>query len=147
MIFFHFLITLELSTKPCLGTPEQNGVAKRKHRHIEIARAIMFTINVPNIFQSKVIQTVAYLINRMSFRVLSYRSHFKVLSHNTPLFSLSPKTFRCIYYVQMSKSDCTKLDPKALKCVFLGYGVDKKGYKCYHPPTRHKFVPRDVTFF
>lgn len=39
------------------------------------------------------------------------------------------------------------LDTKALKYLFLGYGVDKKRFKCYHPPTHRKFVSSDVTFF
>ena len=39
-----------------------------------------------------------------------------------------------------------KLDPIALKCVFVGYSFTQKGYKCYHPPTRKLYVSTDVTF-
>jgi hypothetical protein len=39
-----------------------------------------------------------------------------------------------------------KLDPRALKCVFVGYSTTQKGYKCYHPPSKKFFVSRDVTF-
>lgn len=83
----------------------------------------------------------------MPSRVLSFKSHIEILSLGTHLFSLFPKTFGCIYYVHISKSDRTKLDPKALKCVFLGYGVDQKSYKYFHPLTRRRFVSRDMTFF
>jgi transposase InsO family protein len=32
----------------CVNTPEQNGVAERKNRHLlEVARSLMFTMNVP----------------------------------------------------------------------------------------------------
>lgn len=41
----------------------------------------------------------------------------------------------------------TKLEAKALTCVFLGYATSQNGYKCYHPPTRKRFVSMDVTFF
>lgn len=35
----------------CLGSPEKNGVAKHKNKHfLEIARVIMFTMNVPKTF-------------------------------------------------------------------------------------------------
>ena len=40
-----------------------------------------------------------------------------------------------------------KLDPRALKCVFIGYSSSQKGYKCYHPPSRKVFVSQDVTFW
>ena len=35
----------------CSGTPQQNRVAERKNKHLlEVARAIMFTTNVPKIY-------------------------------------------------------------------------------------------------
>ena len=38
----------------CVDTPQQNGVAERKNRHLlEVACAIMFTNNVTNTFRGK----------------------------------------------------------------------------------------------
>lgn len=107
----------------------------------------MFTMNVPRIFWFEAIQTAVYLMNMMPFRVLSFRSPHEVLPPTTPLFPCSLKTFSCICYLHVPKSNRSKLDHKALKCVFLGYRVDKKGYKYYHPLTHCKFVSRDATFF
>ena len=39
-----------------------------------------------------------------------------------------------------------KLDPKAEKCIFVGYSIEQKGYKCYNPVTRELRVSRDVVF-
>ncbi|WVY92731.1 hypothetical protein V8G54_031819 [Vigna mungo] len=60
--------------------------------------------------------------------------------------NLKPRVFGCISYVHIHSTDRGKLDPRALKCVFVGYSLTQKGYKCYHPPSKKFFVSRDVTF-
>ncbi|MCO5592470.1 hypothetical protein L7F22_046473 [Adiantum nelumboides] len=56
------------------------------------------------------------------------------------------KVFGCIAYVHVLYELRRKLDPKAEKCVFIGYSVEQKGYKCYNPVTRQVRVSRDVVF-
>ena len=59
----------------CIDTPQQNGVAKQKNRHVlDVARSIMFTMNVPKIFWGEVNLTSAYLINRMPFKTLQLQT-------------------------------------------------------------------------
>ena len=40
-----------------------------------------------------------------------------------------------------------KLSDRAIKCVFLGYSSSQKGYKCFDPVTKRKYVSMDVKFF
>ena len=40
----------------------------------------------------------------------------------------------------------SKLDPKSLKCIFLGYSRVQKGYRCYCPSLRRYLVSVDVIF-
>ena len=40
----------------------------------------------------------------------------------------------------------SKLDPKSLKCIFLGYSRVQKGYRCYCPSLCRYLVSVDVTF-
>ncbi|MCO5577014.1 hypothetical protein L7F22_030836 [Adiantum nelumboides] len=56
------------------------------------------------------------------------------------------KVFGCIAYVHVPDELRTKLDLKAEKCVFIGYSIEQKGYKCYNPIKRQVRVSRDVVF-
>lgn len=60
--------------------------------------------------------------------------------------SLEPRVFGCFDFVHVHKQHQTKLDPRAVKCVFLDYAPNKKGCKCYHPSSHMYFVYMDVTF-
>eukprot|EP00252_Welwitschia_mirabilis_P002409 TRINITY_DN1235_c0_g1_i6.p1 TRINITY_DN1235_c0_g1~~TRINITY_DN1235_c0_g1_i6.p1 ORF type:complete len:1428 (+),score=264.56 TRINITY_DN1235_c0_g1_i6:585-4868(+) len=128
----------------CAYTSEQNGVAERKNRHIlEVARSLMFTMNLPKGYWGDAVMAAAYLINRMPLRVLDYKSPVEVLQGKNS-YTVPPRVFGCVCYVHAR--NVGKLDPRALKCVFVGYSSTQKGYKCYHPPTRKYFVTMDVTF-
>ena len=39
-----------------------------------------------------------------------------------------------------------KGDPKAEKCIFIGYSLEQKGYKCYNPVTQKLRLSRDFVF-
>jgi hypothetical protein len=39
-----------------------------------------------------------------------------------------------------------KLDPRAVKCIFVRYSPTQKGYRCWSPAKRKFFVSMDVTF-
>jgi IS30 family transposase len=111
----------------CVNTPEQKGVAERKNRHLlEVARSLMFTMNVPKFLWGEAIKTAAYLINRMPLRSLGYKTPAECLL-NSNEFVVPPKIFGCVYFVHDYRNSVGKLDPRALKCVFMGYPPSKKG--------------------
>lgn len=55
--------------------------------------------------------------------------------------------FGCITFVHDHSKTNSKLDPKAIKYVFLQYFLTQKGFKYYDPTTNRTFVSLDVTFF
>jgi len=71
--------------------------------------------------------------------VLNFRKPLDVLSDHCILpsmVSLPPHIFGCVTYVHLHPHQRTKLEERALKCVFVGYGSTQKGYCAYHPPSK-----------
>jgi transposase InsO family protein len=132
----------------CVRTPQQNGIADRKNGPIlAIARALMLQMNVPKIFWADAVLTAAYLLNRMPSRILKGKSPFEMFFPGKNPFSVPPRVFGCVSFVHNHSPNRDKLDPRAHKCIFLGYSRTQKGYRCYSPSLRKHFVSADVTFF
>ncbi|KAL5577658.1 hypothetical protein UlMin_019357 [Ulmus minor] len=135
----------------CVYTPQQNGVAERKNGHIlDTTRALLFQNSVPKSYWGEAVLTSIYLINRLVTPVLDSQSPISLLTQFFPNFntssSISPRVFGCTSFVHIHSSLRSKLDPKAIKCIFIGYSSTQKGYKCYHPSTQKFYVSADVTF-
>ena len=71
---------------------------------------------------------------------------YTVLSPDAPLFHLPPKIFGFVCYVHILGPGSDKLDPRFIKCVFLGYSRTQKGYRCYSPTLWRRFISADVTY-
>ena len=130
----------------CPYTPQQNGVAERKNRHLmEVARSMMFHTNVPKRFWGDAVVSACYLINRTPTKILSDLSPFEVLNKIKPSLN-HLRVFGCVCYVLKPGELRNKLEAKSIKGMFIGYSITQKGYKCYDPETRKVMVSRDVKF-
>ena len=56
------------------------------------------------------------------------------------------KIFGCVCYAHVPKDERKKLDSKSVKCIFLGYGSDVKGYRLYDTEKGKILYSRDVIF-
>ncbi|RVW64351.1 Retrovirus-related Pol polyprotein from transposon TNT 1-94 [Vitis vinifera] len=136
----------------CIDTPQQNGVAERKNRHLmEVARSLMIASNVPKQLWGEAVLTATYLINRMPSRILQFKTPCQILLAAYPsariISSIPIKVFGCTAFVHIHKSQRSKLDPTTTKCIFLEYLPNQKGYKCYSPTIKKFYTSMDVTFF
>ncbi|CAL9005203.1 unnamed protein product [Prunus brigantina] len=136
--------------RSCPSTPQQNGVAERKNRHLlEVVRASLFGAHMPRSFWGEAVLSAAYLINRIPTSILQFRTPLQTLQHQCqipPTQNLEPRIFGCVVFVHLHDHQRSKLDPRAEKCVFIGYAPHQKGYRCYHPPSQKVYTSMDVAF-
>nr|GEX83687.1 hypothetical protein [Tanacetum cinerariifolium] len=70
----------------CEHTPQQNGIAERKHRHLlNVARSLMFQEEIPLRFWFECLLTAVYLINRLPTSILNGRA--TLVEEGNPTFS------------------------------------------------------------
>jgi hypothetical protein len=95
-----------------------------------------------DIFWVEVASTTCYLNNRSPSIALNKKTPIEVWS-GTPLDYSQLKVFGCTAYVHI---DNETLEPRAAKCIFLGYGSGVKGYKLWNPKTKKVMLSRSVFF-
>ena len=93
-------------------------------------------------FWAEATSTACYLINRSPSIPLNKKTPIEVWS-GTPADYSQLRVFGCTAYAHV---DNGKLEPRAVKCVFLGYGSGVKGYKLWNPETQKVMVSRNVVF-
>lgn len=74
-----------VSQRSCPHTPQQNGVAERKHRHIlETARSLLLSASVPSKFWAEAVLTAVSFLNRIPSSVISGLSLFERIFSTPP---------------------------------------------------------------
>jgi transposase InsO family protein len=119
----------------CSYSPQQNGVVKRKNKHItKITRAMLNEKNLPNYFWVEAVATAMYIMNRTPIVTVHGMTPEEKSTCKKPDVS-HLIVFGCIAYVHVPDEKRSKLNPKAVKCIFIGYSLEKKRYRCFKPST------------
>ncbi|CAL2235003.1 unnamed protein product [Prunus armeniaca] len=128
----------------CPSTPQQNGFAERKNRHvIETALTLLVTANLPGQFWYHVVAHVAYLLNFMPSIALGNQSPFqKLFGKPPPLQHL--RVFGTTVYPYIRPFNEHKLQSRTVQCVFMGYSQGYKGVICYNTITHRFLLSRHV---
>ncbi|CAH9120171.1 unnamed protein product [Cuscuta epithymum] len=136
-----------LHQSSCVHTPQQNGVAERKNRHlVDTARTLLLHSHTPPQYWADAVLTACHLINRMPSSVLNNEIPYSILFPARDLFPLPPHVFGCVCFVHDTTPGLAKMAARSIKCIFLGYSRLQKGYRCYSPLLKKHFISADVTF-
>ena len=119
----------------------------KNHHILFMIRCLLRGVGVSKHFWHMVVLTAIYLINQTLSQVLQGNAPLHILHPASILFPILPHVFGCTCFVQNQSLNRTKLDDKAVRCVFLRYSSISKGYQCYDPVTHHLYDSLDVTFW
>ncbi|RVW80173.1 Retrovirus-related Pol polyprotein from transposon TNT 1-94 [Vitis vinifera] len=103
----------------CSNTPQQNGVAERKNRHLlEVVRASLIEAKIPISYWGEAITSATYLINRVPSSSINFQTPLQALTNATvapTIPNLPPHVFGCMEFVHLHKHQRTKLTSRALQ--------------------------------
>src|SRR4051812_6217014 len=124
-------------------TPQQNGVAEHMNRTIiSRARCMFSNAGLHRRFWAEAASTACYLINRSPSIALNNKTPIEVWSGSPANYS-QLRVFGCTADAHV---DNGKLEPRAVKCIFLGYKSGVKGFKLWYPETQKVVISRNVIF-
>jgi hypothetical protein len=89
---------------------------------------------LPHKFWAETLSTAVYLRNRSPSVAVKGKTPFEALTGQKPNVK-HLRVFGCEAYAHVPKDERKKLDSKARKCVFLGYGTETTFLKCLHETT------------
>ena len=100
---------------------------------------------LPHRFWAEALSTAVYLRNRSPTTAVEGKTPFEAWTEQKPNVG-HLRVFGCAAYAHVAKDERQKLDAKSRKCVLLGYGTERKGYRLYDPRRERVFYSRDVVF-
>ena len=128
-------------------SPQQNGVAERLNRTlIESAKAMLNRANLPKSYWAEAIATASYVKNRVPNSAISNEETPFQRWYGTKPDLSGIKVFGCTAYALLPESKRQKLDRKTLKLRFVGYSLNRKGYRLYDENSGKIVISRDVVF-
>jgi hypothetical protein len=101
--------------------------------------------DLPNYFWAEAIATAIYIMNQTPIIVIDGMTLEEKFIGKKPYVS-HLRVFSSIAYVHVLDEKRSKLNSKAEKCIFIGYSLEQKGYRCFNPSTRKLQVSRNVVF-
>ncbi|KAH9769644.1 hypothetical protein KPL71_012096 [Citrus sinensis] len=107
-------------------------------------RCMLIHSKLPMSLWAEALDTACYIVNRSPSSGINFRTPYELWSGKPADYS-HLRIFGCPAYAHVKQG---KLEPRAFKCVFLGYPAGVKGYKLWctdiKPP--RAIISRDVVF-
>ena len=96
-------------------------------------------------FWAEAIGTMTYIRNRSPTRALSGKTPEELWSGIKPKVH-HMRIFGCEAFAHIPKIKRQKFQAKGVKCIFVGYANETKGYRLWNPTTKRIIISRDVIF-
>ncbi|GJY74752.1 retrotransposon protein, putative, ty1-copia subclass [Tanacetum coccineum] len=127
-------------------TPQHNGVSERRNRTLlDMVRSMMSQTTLLKSFWDYALETAARILNMVPTKKVE-KTPYEVWHGQAPKLSYL-KVWGCEALVKrdtLTKPD--KLEPRSIKCIFIGYPKETMGYSFYYPLENKVYVAWNAEF-
>jgi hypothetical protein len=100
------------------GTPQQNGLVERMNMTLlKKVRCMLFSSGLSKNFWAEALATAVYLVNRSPSSAIELKTPMEKWTGEKPNYD-NLRVFGSLAYAPISQG---KLEPRAQKCIMLGY--------------------------
>ena len=111
-----------------LYTPQQNGVAERKNRTLkDMINSMLNSSGLPHSFWGEALLSANFILNRIPFKS-SNKSPYEFWKGRLPSYKMI-KVWGCLAKVLIPLPKRTKLGPKTIDCIFIGFAHASAAYR------------------
>jgi hypothetical protein len=108
--------------------------------------SLLFQASIPARYWVEGLYTATYLLNCLPTKAVSMTSPYFTL-HGVASSYEHLRLFGCACYPNLSAKAAHKLLSQSIRCIFLGYSADHKGYRCLNLITNNIVISRHVIFY
>nr|GEV09031.1 zinc finger, CCHC-type [Tanacetum cinerariifolium] len=127
-------------------TPQHNGMSERRNRTLlDMVRSMMSQTTLPKPFWDYALETAARILNMVLTKKVE-KTPYEVWHGQAPKMSYL-KVWGCEALVKRDTlTKPYKLEPRSIKCIFIGYPKETMRYSFYYPPENKVLVARNAEF-
>ncbi|GJY44755.1 retrotransposon protein, putative, ty1-copia subclass [Tanacetum coccineum] len=127
-------------------TPQHNEVSERRNQTLlDMVRSMMSQTTLPKSFWDYALESAARILNMVPTKKVD-KTPYEIWHGQAPKLSYL-KVWGCEALVKrdtLTKPD--KLEPKSIKCIFIGYPKETMRYYFYYPSENKIFIAQNAEF-
>jgi hypothetical protein len=102
-------------------------------------------LTYPRPFGLKPFHTATYFLSRRPSHSINNFTPYFLLHGSHPCYD-HLRIFGCLCFPNLYTTTPHKLSPRSMRCVFAGYALEHKGYRCFDLSTCQVIISRHVVF-
>ena len=126
-------------------SPQSNGIAERKNRTLkDMVNSMLSTSGLPYNMWGEALLTACYILNKIPFKK-NDKTPYEMWKNRKPSYK-HLKVWGCLAKVSIPVPKRTKLGPKTVDYIFIGYAKNSNAYRFLVIDSKNQYMDKNTIF-